>query len=291
MSIEKFKIRYLLPGAVVGMVAALAADAPEIASAITALFAGSHNVGIGIIIGSCIFNVAVLLGLNALIIGKLPLNRKALLWDGAASLAIIIIITLLLYRVTSPLITFLLLTAVLVPYIVISVLKPRRSGGKGLSAEVNKLVQLTDGQNKKVAGEKHTVFWKSWSGVWPAIISILVIIATSVGLVNSAVFLSEEIGLSPLILGTIVLAVLTSIPNLITSVKLAKEGNGAAVMSESLNSNNLNIFLGISLPVILTALGMVTQQALFSVWWLLGISLTALGLLYYIKSIKYLQLI
>lgn len=154
-SIEKFKIRYLLLGAVVGMVAALAADAPEIASAITALVAGSHNVGIGIIIGSCIFNVAVLLGLNTLITGQLALNRKALLWNGAASLAIIIILILLLYRVTSPLITFLLMISVLVPYIVISVLKPHRSGGKGLSGEVNKLVQLTDGQNKKVSDEKH----------------------------------------------------------------------------------------------------------------------------------------
>ncbi|MFD0795391.1 sodium:calcium antiporter [Mucilaginibacter litoreus] len=283
-SVEKFKVRYLLPGAVVGMVAALAADAPEIASAITALFAGSHNVGIGIIIGSCIFNIAVLIGLNALIIDKLPLNRKALLWDGATSLIILSILILLLYKYISPLLAFLLFVAILIPYILISVLKPRNTTEKRLSGKMNKLVQLTDQQNEKVAKEKHAVFWKSWSGTWPAVISVAVIIATSVGMVNSAIFLGKLMGLNQVILGTIILALLTSIPNMITSLRLAKEGSGAAVISESLNSNNLNIFIGVSLPVVLTTLGMVTRQALFSVWCLLGISFTALALLYYFKG-------
>jgi cation:H+ antiporter len=50
-----------------GIVTALGADSPEIASAITALAAGHSDLGVGVVIGSNIFNLAALLGLSALV--------------------------------------------------------------------------------------------------------------------------------------------------------------------------------------------------------------------------------
>jgi len=48
-----------------GLVAALAADAPEITSAVTALARGQASVGAGVVIGPNVFNLAALLGLAA----------------------------------------------------------------------------------------------------------------------------------------------------------------------------------------------------------------------------------
>jgi cation:H+ antiporter len=45
-----------------GLVTALAADSPEIASAVIAQMRGRHDLGIGVIFGSNIFNLASLLG-------------------------------------------------------------------------------------------------------------------------------------------------------------------------------------------------------------------------------------
>ena len=50
-----------------GLVAALAADAPEITSAVTALARGQASVGAGVVIGSNVFNLAALLGLAAVV--------------------------------------------------------------------------------------------------------------------------------------------------------------------------------------------------------------------------------
>ena len=52
-----------------GLVAALAADAPEITSAVTALSRGQASVGAGVVIGSNVFNLAALLGLAAVVAG------------------------------------------------------------------------------------------------------------------------------------------------------------------------------------------------------------------------------
>ena len=52
------------------MVAALAADAPEISAAITALARGQRDVSVGVILGSNAFNLATLLGLSAIVAGR-----------------------------------------------------------------------------------------------------------------------------------------------------------------------------------------------------------------------------
>src|SRR2546426_1206127 len=53
--------------ALLGIVTALGADAPEIASAVAAILAGHKETGVGVVIGSNVFNLAGLLGLAALI--------------------------------------------------------------------------------------------------------------------------------------------------------------------------------------------------------------------------------
>ena len=65
-----------------GLVAALAADAPEITSAVTALARGQASVGAGVVIGSNVFNLAALLGLSAVVAGRIALHRRVVLLAG-----------------------------------------------------------------------------------------------------------------------------------------------------------------------------------------------------------------
>lgn len=62
-SLDTLKARFHVSGGLLGMLAALGAATPEISSAATALFVKQHDVGVGIIIGSNIFNLAALLAL------------------------------------------------------------------------------------------------------------------------------------------------------------------------------------------------------------------------------------
>ena len=65
-----------------GLVAALAADAPEITSAVTALARGQASVGAGVVIGSNVFNLAALLGLAAVVAGRIGFHRRVVLLAG-----------------------------------------------------------------------------------------------------------------------------------------------------------------------------------------------------------------
>ena len=47
-SIKKLKMRFRLSGGLLGMITALAANTPDISSAVTALFSGHHDVGVAL---------------------------------------------------------------------------------------------------------------------------------------------------------------------------------------------------------------------------------------------------
>jgi cation:H+ antiporter len=75
-----------LSEALLGLLAALAADQANIAAAITALAHQQRALGAGVVIGSNIFNLAALLGLGAVVAGRIVLHRKVVALSGAVAL-------------------------------------------------------------------------------------------------------------------------------------------------------------------------------------------------------------
>jgi cation:H+ antiporter len=70
------------------MLAALAADAPEITASVTAL-AGHHSrLGAGVVIGSNVFNLAALLGLGAVVAGEIKLHPRVILLEGTVAITV-----------------------------------------------------------------------------------------------------------------------------------------------------------------------------------------------------------
>jgi len=130
------------------------------------------------------------------------------------------------------------------------------------------------------------VISKSWSWAWMGGLALIAIIVTSMGMVRSAIFLSSAARISTAIVGMLILAALTGIPNVITSIRLALGQRGAAVMSESLNSNTLNILFGICVPAAILSFAPLSERNIFSVWWLVGTTVTALVLLYFNRGLN-----
>src|SRR5215470_12100302 len=65
--LDHIGLRLGLPEALLGLLTALAADAPELASAVTALLASRHAVAVGVVIGASAFNLAETLELEAFV--------------------------------------------------------------------------------------------------------------------------------------------------------------------------------------------------------------------------------
>ena len=69
--LERLGARFGAPEAMLGIAAALAADSPEIATALTALARGQRDVSVGVLVGSNVFNLAAMIGATRQSVNKL----------------------------------------------------------------------------------------------------------------------------------------------------------------------------------------------------------------------------
>jgi cation:H+ antiporter len=81
------------------------------------------------------------------------------------------------------------------------------------------------------------------------------------------------------LVGVLVLAVLTSLPNAFTGVRLGVQGRGSALLAETLNSNTINLVAGIAIPALVLTLGSYSGLVAFDLAWLIGTTAAVLVLL------------
>ena len=89
--LERVGERLGLSEALLGIVAALAADAPEVTAAVSAMAGGEQRLGAGVVIGSNVFNLAALLGLGAVVAGRIGLHRKVVLLGGSVAIGVAVV--------------------------------------------------------------------------------------------------------------------------------------------------------------------------------------------------------
>jgi len=114
-----------LSEAAFGILTALAADAPEIFAAITAIQGSQAGLGVGVVIGSSIFNIAALLRLSALIAGKVSIRRRALAFQGAMAVLATVIATVLVLGLWGPVPALTVFLVVFALYATVSALRPQ----------------------------------------------------------------------------------------------------------------------------------------------------------------------
>ena len=114
------------------MLAALAADAPEITAAVTALLRHDPRIGAGVVIGSNVFNLAALLGLAAVVAGQIALHRRVIELAGAVALWIALVTLLVVTGTVSPPAALVLVLAVLGPYVAVLAVREQRLTRLGL---------------------------------------------------------------------------------------------------------------------------------------------------------------
>ncbi len=67
-------------------------------------------------------------------------------------------------------------------------------------------------------------------------------------------------------------------PNLTAGLMLARQGRGAAVVSEAYNSNSLNLIVGAYLPTLFIAPHQPSTLACLSMWWLVAATILSAAL-------------
>jgi cation:H+ antiporter len=260
--------------ALLGIVTAVGADAPEIASAVAAVVAGHTDTGVGVVIGSNVFNIAALLGLSAVVAGSVRIHRHGLVLNGCVAILVAVAGALLVVGWIPAWAAFLIVLAVLTPYVVVSSLHETRRAL--LPAPLRQAVseEQRDARRDDYAGP---------GGLYDALIvvpALAGVVAGATGMVYAAQRLGDRWDVSDVIVGTIVLAALTGIPNMLAAVRLALHGRGAACVSESLNSNNANILVGLCLPALVLGIGSPSGLGRFSAAAMVAMTVAAIVLAY-----------
>jgi len=263
-----------LPEALLGLLTAAGADAPELSSAIVALAAGSKSVGLGVVLGSNLFNIASMIGVSAVVAGRLRLHREALALEGGVAAAATLIVGLLVLRVLPAWLALVLLLLVLLPYVaVISIAEgfPRLTLTRDQRTAVRHAVG--PGHLPRPGGP-------SVRGSLLALPSaVAVIVLGAIGMVHAAIDLGDRWDVPQVVVGTIVLAVLTSIPNAYTGIRLGRSGRAAALVSETMNSNTINLVGGLAIPALFVSVSRPTALVGVDFAWLGAATVLALVLL------------
>jgi cation:H+ antiporter len=278
--IERLGERFGLSEALLGVVAALAADSPEITAASTAVARHQQHIGAGVIVGSNVFNIAALLGLGALVAGRIALHRRVVVLGGAVAMWVAVVGVLVVVPVIGPAAGLVVTAGVLAAYVVLvgwgpELLRTRRKlvperAQSWLVAAVAEEELEMEGAALPIHGHRRDAA--------VAAICLVIVVGASILMESAAVSLGHRWGLSDLVIGALILGAVTSLPNAVAGTYLARRGRGAAAFSTALNSNNLNVVFGFLLPGAIIGLGSTSGGATAAVGIYAG--LTALALVF-----------
>ncbi len=278
--LERVGERFGLSEALLGMVAALAADTPEITASITALAHQQRTVGAGVVIGSNVFNLAALLGLGAVVAGGFSLHRRVILLGGTIAIWVAVVCLITITGLVSPIGGLVLILIVLVPYLVLLGSHRRSLRRVPLpSRAVRWLVSAVDEEELELVVAIRPPSGTPFDALI-ASVSLVVVVAASVAMERGASTLGIHFGVAEIVVGGLVLAAVTSLPNAVAAVYLARNGRGEAALSTGLNSNTLNVAIGLLLPAVFVGLTAATSQEVFITGWYLGLTALTLVLAY-----------
>jgi len=220
---------------VIGLtIVALGTSAPEIFVAMTAALQGEPELAIGNAIGSNIANIGMVLGITALIV---PLRIKANILKKDLPILIFVTlccgITLIDYKINIWDGLLLLAGLVLFLYRLVTEQNGADEAPVGVT-ELDEIPEMT-----------------STRALVTLLVSLVFLLASSQLLVWSVINIAQNFGISELIIGLTVIAVGTSLPELVVSLTSCLKGQSDLAIGNIVGSNIFNILAVFSIPCLL----------------------------------------
>ncbi|MDY3031778.1 MAG: calcium/sodium antiporter [Clostridia bacterium] len=265
---EKLKI----PAYIVGLtVVAFGTSLPEAAVSITASLSGSNEIAIGNVIGSNTFNTLVVLGASALF-APVAVKKNVLRRDLPFCLCITALLPALMLTLNSgtPSLTRtdgIILLAAFIIFMTGSVLSGKKDAVT-LQEEI---------------GNASAPMWKC---ILLIILGIAGVIAGGQLTVNGAVRMAHMFGMSETVIGLTVVAIGTSLPELVTSMVAAKKHQNDIAVGNVIGSNIFNILFILGASSTVGNIVPNDKFVIFDAFILIGIMLAAYILSLALKKIN-----
>lgn len=241
-----------MPSLLIGMViVGFGTSAPEMVVSAMAAMDGNPGLALGNAIGSNIVNIALILGVTALI-APIAVNSKIIKKEIPILILIVIISGILMLDDSlSRTEGFLLLGAFfsLIGWSIYSALKGK---GDALESEMEEELQ------SHIMPLKQGVFW--------LVAGLVVLIASSRLLVWGSVNIAQLLGISDLIIGLTIVALGTSLPELAASVIAARKGEHDIAIGNVVGSNMFNILAVIGIATTIAPMNGIDPLVLQRDW-------------------------
>lgn len=255
---EKLRVPTLIVGLTI---VSFGTSAPELATSIISSVQGSGDIAIGNVLGSNITNILLILGVAA-VICPLTVQKSALKFDIPVLLGTSVLV-LLLGGIDGKLsmldgwIMFILSLAYMVFLILFAIRESKKQPKlEGLDTS-HPIAVFEEGEEKEPTTKFGAWYEKmkeyTWFLVTITVVGLaLVVVGALFGVIPAAKVIAKEIGISEKIIGLTVVAVGTSLPELVTCVVAAKKGETDIAVGDIVGSNVFNVLrtLGLSTAIL-----------------------------------------
>lgn len=222
---------------VIGLtVVAFGTSSPELVVSIQAALRGNSAISIGNVVGSNIANIALILGLSALI-RPVTVQSTAVLREIPFMIFVSLIFSVLVFFRHIAFLAGFLFVSLLILYVIFSIYNSKKSA----STEITEPVKIK----------------------YPTLVSILFVILGLVGLVfgsdlfiEGSVKLARILGASEFLIGVTVVAVGTSLPELVTSLVASIKKESDILVGNIVGSNIFNILAIIGIAAMITSINL-----------------------------------
>ena len=228
---SRLALSFGVPSLVIGLtVVAYGTSTPELAVSTRAAFTGESEIALGNVVGSNIANVWLILGLSALV-SPLLVNNQIIKLE----LPIMIALSALTYGLSYDGVLSRFDGVVFLALILIYTIATVRRGRKEVAAQ---------------GGEKITEHSKG-KEVVRALVGLVLLVWGADLFVDGAVEIARSFGVSELVIGLTIVAVGTSMPEIMTSIVASYKGERDIAVGNVVGSNIFNILgvLGLSAVV------------------------------------------
>lgn len=240
-----------IPAVIVGLtIVSMGTSAPEAAVSITAGIKGSNEIAFSNLVGSNVFNMLCVAGVSAVItpfvVDKIVIKRDFPVAIGAMVLTAIMAVTGRVISRTEG-IVILVLFIVYIAYLVRNAVKNR---------------EIDQNYEKTMSPVKSIIF---------IIIGLAAIIGGGQLVVNSAKVIARVFKMSETLIGVTIVAIGTSLPELVTSIVAAKKGQSEIAIGNVVGSNIFNILFILGASAACTPIAIV-NDAMYDALVMVGVN-------------------
>lgn len=247
-----------IPQLVIGLtVVAFGTSAPELATSILSSVQGDVGIAVGNVLGSNICNILLILGLSA-VFTSLPVQRDSRILDLPVLLGASVLIVLFgwdkeINRIEGGVMAVLLVLYTV--FLIVKALKNRTNEGDRVALnEENTPLEKPTEQKTGFDGWYEKMKAYTWFLCVATLVGLGLVIGGAQLAVNGATTIARELKIPQNVIGVTVVALGTSLPELITSVVAAKKGETDIAVGNIVGSNVFNILMVAGLSAVVKPL-------------------------------------